>query len=411
MYQSMLELASGDEVSIHSYILLDNCLELLVTPNKVESLPRFMQSLGRRYVGFYNKKYERSGTLWEDRYKASLVEAKIYALWVMRYIESKASSSYAYSSASANLGKREDPLIKKLPIYESASEYERLYKSKDTPKDHFVEEMITRQLPIATPIWIKKIERIMGLALEAKERGRPKKEERVKMYKNLVVLDKKKHSDLRVMPLSDLEFARGSVYIPTLANEIMRVCDHFPVVVSKDGALMTLVSLGGDSLAINDDGRWITHYIPAHIRRYPFSLASPKDNPDQRVVLIDEDSGLFSRSEGNALFEDGEASEVLKGAIEFLNTYDANARTTSNIIKELMSSGVMEDREISIGEGDEKKVLVDGFMVVDKTKLDALDDATLASWARRGVISFIEAHLRSLESIEKLFELAQRRQR
>ena len=48
-----------------------------------------MQSLGRKYVGFYNKKYNRTGTLWEGRYKASLVEDSLYLFDVMRYIETQ----------------------------------------------------------------------------------------------------------------------------------------------------------------------------------------------------------------------------------------------------------------------------------------------------------------------------------
>ena len=77
----------------------------------------------------------------------------------------------------------------------------------------------------------------------------------------------------------------------------------------------------------------------------------------------------------------------------------------SSLAKIILDSGILEDRELSIGEGETKQVLVKGFKVVSVEKLNALDDATLASWVRNGVISFINIHLKSLNNLQNLMNL------
>jgi|SRR5438876_135651 len=72
---------------IHAYVLMTNHVHLLVTPHHPESLPRILQSVGRRYVQYFNYTYQRTGTLWEGRYKATLIDSAQYLLSCYRYIE------------------------------------------------------------------------------------------------------------------------------------------------------------------------------------------------------------------------------------------------------------------------------------------------------------------------------------
>jgi len=75
------------ECEIHAYVLMTNHVHLLVTPNTENAISVMMQSLGRRYVYYINHEYRRTGTLWEGRYKASLIDSDTYLLTCMRYIE------------------------------------------------------------------------------------------------------------------------------------------------------------------------------------------------------------------------------------------------------------------------------------------------------------------------------------
>ena len=72
---------------IHAYVLMTNHIHLLVTPRKPLAIAKLLQSVGRRYVRYINYEYRRSGTLWEGRYKASLVNTQEYFLSCSRYIE------------------------------------------------------------------------------------------------------------------------------------------------------------------------------------------------------------------------------------------------------------------------------------------------------------------------------------
>ncbi len=233
------------------------------------------------------------------------------------------------------------------------------------------------------------------------------------MYKNLVVLDKEQHKELKINPLENLSFARNTAFVPVIASEVALVGAAFPVVFTADEnpALVALVSLGGESLALNAEDKWITSYVPSYFRKYPFSLASTKENPEQKVILIDEDSSLFSKSKGKQLFKkSGEQSDTLSHAIEFLTNHENQAVVTANVAKLISDSGILEDREISVGEGEEKKVLVQGFRVVDREKLNALSDDILADWVRKGIITMIDSHLKSLDNIQTLFDIAHQRQ-
>jgi putative transposase len=88
MYLACLQDAAATyHTAVHAYVLMTNHVHLLLTPRQSDSLAKIMQSIGRRYVQYINTTYRRTGTVWEGRYRASLVEAEEYLLACYRYIE------------------------------------------------------------------------------------------------------------------------------------------------------------------------------------------------------------------------------------------------------------------------------------------------------------------------------------
>lgn len=83
----LAEAARAHGCAIHAYVLMTNHVHLLVTPRSTDSLPRTMQSLGRRHVRAINAAQGRTGTLWEGRYRAAPIESEVHFLACMRYIE------------------------------------------------------------------------------------------------------------------------------------------------------------------------------------------------------------------------------------------------------------------------------------------------------------------------------------
>jgi len=75
------------QCDLHAYVLMTNHIHLLITPHAENSISKVMQSLGRYYVQYFNHQYRRTGTLWEELYKATLLDSEQYLLVCSRYIE------------------------------------------------------------------------------------------------------------------------------------------------------------------------------------------------------------------------------------------------------------------------------------------------------------------------------------
>ncbi|MBP1474546.1 transposase [Frateuria sp. MAH-13] len=111
--------------ALHAYVLMDNHVHLLLTPPEAGAISRLMQKLGRGYVGQFNARHRRTGTLWEGRYKSCLVDNEDYVLRCYRYIDlnpvrarmTDSPIAYAWSSASAHCGHRTDLLLRHHPAY------------------------------------------------------------------------------------------------------------------------------------------------------------------------------------------------------------------------------------------------------------------------------------------------------
>lgn len=178
--------------ALHVYVLMTNHVHLLLTPPCAEAVSKLIMSLGRRYVQYINKTYRRSGTLWDSRYKSSLVHAEDYLLLCQRYIElnpvragmTDDPAHYQWSSYRANgLGKA-DALLTPHGLYlamdgDAAKRqvaYRALFRSE---LDHEALANIRLTLDQGQPLgkarFLDKIERMIGRRCEVRPRGRPRK--------------------------------------------------------------------------------------------------------------------------------------------------------------------------------------------------------------------------------------------
>ncbi|SNY60831.1 putative transposase [Arsukibacterium tuosuense] len=128
------------EVHIHAWVLMSNHVHLLCTASDNSGISLMMQSLGRKYVRYFNRRYLRTGTLWEGRYKSCLVQEEHYLLTLYRYIELNpvragmvaSAADYKWSSYSINaLGKHSDlcqPHACYLALADSVAERQQAYR-------------------------------------------------------------------------------------------------------------------------------------------------------------------------------------------------------------------------------------------------------------------------------------------
>jgi putative transposase len=119
-YHGFLQEACAEHSCVvHAYVLMTNHVHLLMTPSTTGAVGKVMQSVGRRYVGRFNSIYQRTGTLWEGRYRATVVDRERYLFACYRYIElnpiraglAEYPRDYRWSSYSANAHGAPDDLV------------------------------------------------------------------------------------------------------------------------------------------------------------------------------------------------------------------------------------------------------------------------------------------------------------
>lgn len=121
----MREAARHFKVAIHAYALMPNHLHLLATPSDSLGLGRMMQWIGRHYVPYFNQKYDRTGTLWQGRYKATVIDSERYFLICSAFIElnpvraglASTPEEYAWSSYAHHIGTKSDPVVTDHALY------------------------------------------------------------------------------------------------------------------------------------------------------------------------------------------------------------------------------------------------------------------------------------------------------
>lgn len=123
--------------AVHAWCLMTNHVHLLVTPSKPESASLMMKGLGQRFVQYINRTYDRSGTLWEGRFRSCLLQEEDYVLACYRYIEMNPvragmvehPAEYRWSSYGANAHGLPSAIIEANPLYTQLGETDDLRAS------------------------------------------------------------------------------------------------------------------------------------------------------------------------------------------------------------------------------------------------------------------------------------------
>lgn len=177
--------------ALHAYVLMTNHVHLLLTPENAALIPRLLMSLGRRYVQYVNRAYGRTGTLWDSRYRSSLVQADTYLLTCQRYIELNPvraamvadPSQHRWSSYRSNaLGAPESRLTPH-PLYlelgtngrERRCAYRALFDEVESPAAlGKIRLALTQNQPLGSAGFQDAVESSTGTRRVARPRGRPR---------------------------------------------------------------------------------------------------------------------------------------------------------------------------------------------------------------------------------------------
>ena len=188
-YISLLEKARERYAcEVHAYVLMTNHVHLLVTPSTTDSISGMMQYIGRQYVPYFNSKYSRTGTLWEGRFKASIVDTSHYLLACYRYIEMNPvraglvslAGEYLWSSYPANARGDTKSFITPHPGYLSLGNtpdsrrkaYKELFVEKDMEIDlPNIREHLQSGTPLGSDLFREEIEKTLKQSVGQVKRG------------------------------------------------------------------------------------------------------------------------------------------------------------------------------------------------------------------------------------------------
>jgi putative transposase len=178
--------------SVHAYVLMTNHAHLLATGAEAGALGRMMQSLGRRYVRYVNARYQRTGTLWEGRFRSSLIESDQYLLTCYRYIELNPVRSnivarpgeYRWSSFNCNAGGKIDDLVNPHETYLSLGKteaarllaYRRLFRDAiDNHDIKTIRDHVNQGKVLGSEAFRNRVEAILNCRARLSAPGRPRR--------------------------------------------------------------------------------------------------------------------------------------------------------------------------------------------------------------------------------------------
>ena len=178
-------------LKVHAYVLMPNHVHILATPGNSDSVSRVVQSIGRNYVQYFNECYQGSGTLWEGRYRATVVDSKNHLLTCSRYIETnpvrvglvKSPRDYRWSSYGHNAQAEVDEMISAHREYlklgdndqDRSRAYRALFKQKIGAETvQWITDSTLKGWALGDSKFARNIEKLSGRRASQLPKGRPK---------------------------------------------------------------------------------------------------------------------------------------------------------------------------------------------------------------------------------------------
>ena len=153
-YLFMVDISQKFEVKVYAYVLLKESFEVVISCSFEDNISKFMQILSQQYVLYYNKKYKRTGTIWEGRYKSSLIEKELFLEKVISYIDFVSMKNSLVNS-----------------VCSSTKDSKRL--CIDEKEIEFIQNALNSESITGSKEFIQTIKNITGVSFFQKKRGRP----------------------------------------------------------------------------------------------------------------------------------------------------------------------------------------------------------------------------------------------
>jgi len=228
------------------------------------------------------------------------------------------------------------------------------------------------------------------------------------LYKELTPLSHARHADHGVAASRKFSFARELTFVPITMDEFAQAQRDYPIVFTAKGITTAVALLGAREAGnqfVEDDGSWRKGaYVPGYLRRYPFQMVREKEGSDRHVFCADLTSDLIETAcddPDRRLFDGDQPGAGATRAMDFCKAYDAAMARTRKAIEELDGLELISESSVSL-KGGEKTSRIDGFAIVDESKLRDLSTEKMASIVKRGLMGCVYAHLFSMGNFARL---------
>jgi len=230
------------------------------------------------------------------------------------------------------------------------------------------------------------------------------------LFEKVTPVNKDTHAQKRVKEITSFDFASKFHIAYITLQEFTRAASIYPIVFLEDKAkdeFRPVVMLGltpGVNVFVDAGGRWQASYIPAVIRRYPFTLA-PGGTDDQFIVCIDEASSLVSETEGSALFDiAGTPTQVIDNVKRYLSELQQMEVSTHAFCAFLAKHNMFTPLNMRVRESAGVKDIA-GCYVLNEERLNNLSDELFLEIRAKRYLPAVYAHLMSLAQTERLVKL------
>jgi putative transposase len=188
----LCEQAARHRVAMHAYVLLPASLYLLLTPVTADGVPSMMQAVGRAYVRYFNARHGRSGTLWEGRYRSTLIQPERYLLPCMALMDTEPvraglcgdPASWAWSSHGHHIGRVTERRLSTHPLYwalgntpfaREAAYAEMVHRGLGMQQMGAILDAVWHGWVLGEPAFIDAMQRDTARRLQPARPGRPRK--------------------------------------------------------------------------------------------------------------------------------------------------------------------------------------------------------------------------------------------
>jgi hypothetical protein len=207
----------------------------------------------------------------------------------------------------------------------------------------------------------------------------------------------------------DYAFAAGDALCPLVMQELPKAMLAMPIAFVADGESYFPVAVQGlapgKNLFVATDGRWLTAYVPAPYRSYPFRMALTDQG--ENVLCVDDASSLISDNTGEPFFnEDDTPTKAVLEILDFFKSIDNNRELTRAACAIFQKYNLIQNWPIKI-KSDQREYNLEGLFRIDEAALNSLPGDALAEVRNSGGLFIAYSQLLSMQHLAEMVKLAE----